>query len=82
MAEPTVVRLPQSTGGDPEACEAVTRKLAVACVALSLRHGWPVVLDSMLSAYVTLAVERVGAPRVAEVLTELADALLNLKRQN
>jgi len=34
------------------------------------------VLDSMLSAYYTLAMERVGPARLAEVLTDLADETL------
>ena len=54
----------------------VTKTLAVACVGLSLKYGWPTVLDSMLSAYYTLAMERVGPARLAEVLTDLADETL------
>jgi len=54
----------------------VTKTLAVACVGLSLRYGWPTVLDSMLGAYYTLAMERMGPARLAEVLTDLADETL------
>lgn len=74
-----VVRLAhagQTTDADLLAINEVTKKLAVACVGLSLQHGWPVVLDSMLSAYYTLALERVGPARLAEVLTDLADETL------
>ena len=54
----------------------VTKTLAVTCVGLSLRYGWPTVLVSMLGAYYTLAMERVGPARLAEVLTDLADETL------
>ena len=54
----------------------VTKTLAVACVGLSLKYGWPTVLDSMLSAYYTLAMERMGPARLAKVLIDLADETL------
>jgi hypothetical protein len=61
-------------------CAEVARKLAVACVGLSLKHGWPIVLDSMLSAYYTLALEQVGPVRIVEVLTDLADETLRRRQ--
>jgi hypothetical protein len=64
------MRLAHSTGGDVAGCTEVTRQLAIACVGLSLKHGWPVVLDSMLSAHYTLALGKVGPARLAEVLTD------------
>ena len=54
----------------------VTKPLAVACHGLSLRYGWPTVIDAMLGAYYTLALEQLGPARLAEVLTDLADETL------
>jgi len=74
-----VLQLPQAGSvSDDEVSDVarVTKTLAVACVGLSLKYGWPTVLDSMLSAYYTLAMERVGPARLAEVLTDLADETL------
>ena len=74
-----VLQLPQAGSvSDDEVSDVarVTKTLAVACVGLSLKYGWPTVLDSMLSAYYTLAMERMGPARLAEVLTDLADETL------
>ena len=79
MKGPEVLQLPHAgsvTDLDVSACAVVTKTLAVACVSLSLKYGWPTVLDSMLSAYYSLALERVGPARLAEVLTDLADETL------
>lgn len=69
-------RLPSGGPGNPAACEAIAKQMAIAAVGLSMRWGWPDTLDGLLSAYVTLAVEKTGPAQVAEVLTELAEALL------
>jgi len=66
---------------ETSAVAQVAKALAVACVGLSLKHGWPIVLDSMLSAYYTLALEQVGPARLAEVLTDLADETLKRRVQ-
>ena len=79
-----VLQLPHAgpvTDGDVSTSAQVTKTLAVACVSLSLRYGWPTVLDSMLSAYYSLALERVGPARLAEVLTDLADETLKRRVQ-
>ena len=79
-----VLQLPQAGSvSDDEVSDVarVTKTLAVACVGLSLKYGWPTVLDSMLSAYYTLAMERVGPARLAEVLTDLADETLKRRVQ-
>ena len=74
-----VLQLPQAGSvSDDEVSDVarVTKTLAVACVGLSLKYGWPTVLDSMLSAYYTLAMERMGPARLAKVLIDLADETL------
>jgi hypothetical protein len=78
-----VVRLAHATNKSAayhSECAEVARKLAIACVGLSLKHGWPIVLDSMLSAYYTLALDHMGPARVAEVLTDLADETLRRRQ--
>lgn len=77
MAEPKihVIELAHSTGGDASACADVTRTLVYACGAIAVSEGWPVVLDSLLSAYLSLAIQKIGKERVAIVLGDCQDRL-------
>ena len=70
-----VIELAHSTGGDVPACAEVTKTLVYAGMAMATSWGWPVVLDSLLSAYLTLALKNVGKERVARVLGDCRSRL-------
>jgi hypothetical protein len=70
VAEPKihVIEFPDSSGGDVPACAELTAMLVLTCHALAESWGWPAVLDSMLSAYLSVAVPQVGKERMERVL--------------
>ena len=69
MSEIPVIWLPGSNrSADTKTTEALTRYIAGNCEAMASELGWPVVLDSLLSAYLSLALPHLGEARLTEIL--------------
>jgi hypothetical protein len=48
--------------------ETLTRSLVLASEAKAAEHGWPIVLDSLLSAYMSIAVQTMGPDNLTTIL--------------
>jgi hypothetical protein len=70
MSEPKLPVIVFDDASDTPPNAEVTRLLARAGSGLALKWGWPQVLDSMLSAYLSLALPRIGKERMARVLSQ------------
>lgn len=69
MSETPVVWLTGANrGADTETCEKLTRSLVLTAEIMARDHGWPIVLDSLFSGYLSLAMAKVGPDHLSALL--------------
>ncbi len=72
MSDAKIIWLPSPSGNDEDDAlrENLTRGLVFGSEYKAAAHGWPAVLDALLSAYLSLAFEQIGPESLCEMLSD------------